>query len=103
MCKITHIQNCKCGAVTVSYNNGASNSMFQETFNKLHLDISDAKFLPDSCCCDHCVNHWGIDLCECGSGERVGECDCGSEDPHDFLGVKFDSWAKVMENFGKYY
>jgi len=25
--------------------------------------------------CNYCVNHWGIDLCGCGSGEKVGECD----------------------------
>ena len=27
--------------------------------------------------CNYCVNHWGIDLCGCGSGEKFGECDYG--------------------------
>lgn len=75
--KIEYIQKCKCGAVTIRFDNGASNSMFWETFEKLDLDTGDATWLHQSCCCDHCVNHWGIDLCECGSGARVGECECG--------------------------
>lgn len=72
--KIEYIQKCKCGAVTISFDNGVSNSMFLETFEKLNLDTGDATWLQQSCCCDHCVNHWGIDLCECGSGQKVGEC-----------------------------
>lgn len=71
--KIEYIQKCKCGAVTISFDNGASNSMFWETFEKLDLDAGDATWLHQSCCCNHCVNHWGIDLCECGSGARDGE------------------------------
>lgn len=57
--KIEYIQKCKCGAVTISFDNGASNSMFWETFEKLDLDAGDATWLHQSCCCDHCVNHWG--------------------------------------------
>lgn len=94
---ITHIQNCSCGAVTVFYDNGASNSMFQTTFEELNLDISKSEQLPDSYCCDHCVNHWGIDLCECGSGKLVGICECGSRKAHDQLGVKFDSFGAIIK------
>lgn len=60
----------------------------------------DATWLHQSCCCDHCVNHWGIDLCECGSGARVGECECGSQKAHDTLGVKYDSFGAILKNFG---
>ena len=61
--KIEYIQKCKCGGVTISFDNGASNSMFWETFEKLDLDTGDATWLHQSFCCDHCVNHWGgIDL-----------------------------------------
>ena len=60
--KIEYIQKCKCGAVTISFDNGASNSMFWETFEKLDLDAGDATWLHQSCCCNHCVNHWGIDI-----------------------------------------
>lgn len=40
--KIEYIQKCKCGAVTIRFDNGASNSMFWETFEKLDLDTGDA-------------------------------------------------------------
>lgn len=99
--QITHIQKCVCGAITVWYDNGASNSMFQSTFELLSLNVSDAEDLPESCCCNHCVNHWGIDLCECGSGSRVGECECGSTLAHDTLGVKFDSFGALVRNFSR--
>lgn len=59
--KIEYIQKCKCRAVTINFNNGASNSMFWETFERLDLDAGDATWLHQSCCCDHCVNHWGGD------------------------------------------
>lgn len=96
---ITYVQQCTCGAITIRYDNNASNSMFQETFEKLKLDISQAHVLQKSYCCDHCVNHWGIDLCECGSGERVGQCDCGSNKSHDILGKKIDSLGAILRAF----
>ena len=97
--QITHYQKCACGAITVWFENNASNSMFMETFENLQLDISDAEQLPDSCCCNHCVNHWGIDLCECGSGSPVGKCACGSKQSHDTLGVQFDSFGALVRTF----
>lgn len=30
--------------------------------------------MEESCHCDHCINGWGIDLCGCGSGEKIGKC-----------------------------
>ena len=39
--KIEYIQKCKYGAVTIRFDNGASNSMFWETFEKLDLDTGD--------------------------------------------------------------
>lgn len=42
---ITYVQQCTCGAITIRYDNNASNSMFQETFEKLKLDISQAHVL----------------------------------------------------------
>lgn len=98
--KIKFMQKCKCGAVTIRFNNGASNSMRQDIFEQLNLDTRDAERLPDSYCCDHCVNHWGIDVCECGSGEPIGECECGSQNAHDTLGVKFDSIGAIIKAFG---
>lgn len=98
--KIEYIQKCKCGAVTIRFDNSASNSMFWETFEKLDLDTGDATWLHQSYCCDHCINHWGIGLCGCGSGQKVGKCECGSQKAHDILGVKYDSFGVILKNFG---
>lgn len=98
--KIEYIQKCKCGAVTIRFDNSASNSMFWETFEKLDLDTGDATWLHQSYCCDHCVNHWGIGLCGCGSGQKVGKCECGSQKAHDTLGIKYDSFGAILKNFG---
>lgn len=67
-------KKCQCGAITVD-GDGFSNSMTLKTFNKEfpELTIADNEY----CNCNHCVNHWGIDLCGCGSGEPVGQCDGG--------------------------
>ena len=46
--EIEYIQKCKCGAVTIRFDNGASNSMFWETFEKLDLDTGDATWLHQS-------------------------------------------------------
>jgi hypothetical protein len=69
-------------------------------FEKLDLDTGDATWLHQSYCCDHCVNHWGIGLCGCGSGQKVGKCECGSQKAHDILGVKYDSFGVILKNFG---
>ena len=69
-------------------------------FEKLDLDAGDATWLHQSCCCDHCVNHLGIDLCDCGSEHKVGECECGSQKAHDTLGIKYDSFEAILKNFG---
>lgn len=90
---VQYIQECQCGAMTVTFDNGASNSMHPETFDRIGFEgeMSNVKFSH----CSHCVNHWGIDLCECGSGEPVGRCDCGSNKASEELGVKksFIGWV----------
>ena len=96
---ILSYSKCNCGAITLWFDNGASNSMRMETFEKLGLDLSEAEKLQASYCCDHCANHWGIDLCECGSGKMVGKCECGSGKAHDTLGVKFDSFSAILNAF----
>ena len=100
--EVAYIQRCMCGAVTVTFADGNENSMYEETFQKLHLNIENAQILNETYACNHCVNHWGIDLCECGSGCKVGECECGSVNPHDELGVTFDSFGAMVNNFSIY-
>lgn len=75
--KFVNYQKCSCGAITVFTKTGKSYSCKQENFQKFFpdLDLSNIDRLPDSYCCDHCVNHYGLDLCGCGSGEDFGCCD----------------------------
>lgn len=91
--EVRYIQECICGAMTVTFHNGASNSMAREKFESIGFqgEKLPAKFYN----CNHCVNHWGIDLCECGSGEPIGECECGRQSASEELGVKrpFLGWV----------
>lgn len=99
MANIESYSKCECGAITINFDNGASNSMYQKTAKKIGLDLRKYKRLTTTYCCDHCVNHWGLDLCECGSGEEVGKCSCGLNKAHDEFGKKFDSLAAFMKGF----
>lgn len=67
---------CLCGAITVYLPTGESYSCRKSNKSRLmpDIDLRKAKRLPDSYNCDHCVNHYGLDLCGCGCGEPVGKC-----------------------------
>lgn len=73
------VTQCECGAINVC-SDDFSNSMSEETFNKEFPELTDKIEENTFYNCDHCVNHWGIDLCGCGSGEPVGECDGNFEE-----------------------
>ena len=87
-------KKCICGAVTVTYENKqgqeVTSSMPLNLFNK---HFPDAKLETEEFfACDYCINHWGIDLCGCGSGEKVGKCDgnfeeCKSNIPMQTIGI----------------
>lgn len=70
-------KQCSCGAVTVTVldcdGNEQTMSMAYEIYivNFSKIPLEDTKFYN----CDHCINHYGVDLCGCGSGQLVGECD----------------------------
>lgn len=64
---------CACGAVTVE-GDGFTNSMRLATFRREFQGVRLTAKRRYSCC-DHCVNHYGIDVCGCGSGKPVGKCD----------------------------
>lgn len=81
---IEHIAHCSCGAYTV-YINNTGYSVHEDNFNKHFPDI-DKKLLEKElksdniqkyCNCNYCVNHWGLDLCACGSGESFDSCEGG--------------------------
>jgi len=63
--------------------------MLQKTFEE-HFPNQKVPEEAQWCNCNHCVNNYGIDLCGCGSGEPVGECDgdfeaCKSGSPSQSL------------------
>ena len=76
--EIMNYQKCSCGAITLTTNEGTY-SVHMKNFKKFfeYVDLRKLKTnrLPMSCNCNHCVNHWGLDLCGCGSGEFFGECE----------------------------
>lgn len=67
---------CDCGAITV-YTDERSYSCYQKNLKKFfpNIDLRKLEQYPQSFCCDHCVNHYGLDLCGCGSGNPFGKCD----------------------------
>ena len=99
--KVIGYSNCECGAMTLKFANGATSSMSSKTYKKIRakVDMGNAEFYGKMHCCDHCVNHYGIDLCSCGSGEPVNKCSCGSNEPMEEFGVYFDTFQKIIENF----
>ncbi len=87
-----------CGAITVQFESGAVNSMRPKDFkDKVKgLKLASQKVYN----CDYCINKWGIDLCGCGSGEKVGKCtntyhECINHIPAQELEVKrqFVGWG----------
>ena len=101
MANVIEYQRCKCGAVTLFFDNGANSSMSEKTRKRLKINLRGIKRYPDTYNCNHCVNHWGVDLCECGSGEEVGKCECGSHTAMQEFGEYFDSFARIIANFSK--
>ena len=74
--KIIGYSKCSCGAITI-FTGNESYSCKQEKLKMFFPDIDLRKIsrYPESFCCDHCVNHYGLDLCGCGSGEDFGKCE----------------------------
>ena len=97
---IVAYSKCQCGAITIYLLDGGTNSMRPSTKKKLGIDLRKYKRLYNSYNCNHCINHYGIDLCECGSGKAVGKCECGSNQSLETFGEKYDGFAKILENFG---
>lgn len=68
---IENVSKCQCGAYSVTIDD-ENYSMTEETFvNKFGHIKAEHEYYN----CNHCVNHWGVDLCACGSGEKPEECD----------------------------
>lgn len=82
---------CSCGAITINTPLGTY-SCEQKDFHKYFPNVDlrkckTARAKQESFCCDYCVNGYGLDLCSCGSKEKVGHCECGSDKPMQVYGL----------------
>ena len=83
---------CSCGAITIATDEGeysCSEKNRRKFFPGLHL--RKLRHYQDTFSCSHCVNHYGLDLSGCGSGEPFGKCDAGH-----------DACAVPMQVLGQY-
>ena len=88
--EVIFYSKCSCGSINVETETGSyfclekdKKKYFPELdFRKLKAVKNEHTFYN----CDYCVNHYGLDLCSCGSGEKVGECECGSTKPMQVVG-----------------
>ena len=57
--QVQSIVKCKCGYLTVDFENGASNCMLPKTFRKLigKLPKVEIKFWA----CNNCANYWNVE------------------------------------------
>lgn len=69
---------CDCGAISLDIlgeKYSCKKYMFKGYFP--NIDLRKCKQVRNKFkqyCCDYCVNHYGLDLCACGSGEKIGKC-----------------------------
>ena len=92
--QVQYYSICSCGAITLHMSDNKTSYSCKEDNLKIflpNLDLTTIERLQDSCCCDHCVNHYGLDLCGCGSGEAFGECN-----------NNFSECQQPMQEFGEY-
>ena len=85
---------CECGAITLFVHNGRSYSCLRKNLKRFlpNIDLRHIKRLSHKTCnCDHCVNHYGLDLCACGSGEPYETCENG-----------YAECGKPMQKLGEY-
>jgi hypothetical protein len=62
-----------CGAITVDIG-GNQYSMTPETYRKKFDVVRVPRIKQRVGSCDWCVNHYGLELCACGSGKRYKKC-----------------------------
>lgn len=75
MAKVVHKSICNCGAITLVFDNGAVNSMRKRTYERLpkRYHICDNEPLHTTWACDHCANHFGIDISEKKGSRQILE------------------------------
>lgn len=79
--EINGYSKCECGAITIFTTQGNYSCKLKNLKKYFpNINLRKLKKYQTSYCCDHCVNHYGLDLCGCGSGEDFGECDNNLEE-----------------------
>ena len=95
---ITAYQRCVCGAIALFTDNDDVSYHVRSTKLKQFfpdVDLRKLSRLPNSFCCNHCVNHYGVDLCGCGSGCLFGKCNEGL--PECQLPMQlFGKWTRIV-------
>ena len=81
-----NIKGCQCGAHTITIGNEVVHMSLETFIDKFGEHMVQERDLLTNC--NHCVNHWGMDLCACGSGEKPEECQEGFKEcgrPHHYM------------------
>ena len=90
---------CKCGAVTLFFEDGTTNCCKRKNLKKFGVSLKGIKKEKEqSWCCNHCANHYGIDICSCGSGKEYEKC-CGT--PMEEFGVQYDGFSQILKNYAQ--
>lgn len=72
---ITEYKTCQCGAISLYFEDNESSHCKLKNIGLLGISlIGVTKLQGEYYACDHCVNGYGLDVCECGSGKTVDEC-----------------------------
>ena len=110
--KIVGIAVCSCGALTFEVERGIGYSVLRENAPSFFPELPETfftyldKFAGQYGHCNHCVNHWGLDLCACGSGETPEGCICGFDEcglPNQVLKeVCYDGFKETFETVCMY-
>ena len=76
MKEIVNYNKCQCGAIELIFEDRTTNHILEKNLKKFGVSLKGIKRLipNDYVHCDHCVNHYGVDICECGSGLEPDKC-----------------------------
>lgn len=80
LAKFVDYSTCQCGAITLNTEDGTAYSVQRKHLKKYvpGIDLRRIhKLKQEFYACNWCANHYGLDLCGCGSGEPFGKCDNG--------------------------